>query len=427
MKGMAIGFGITMAFASVALAQDIDQQDLAAANAMWKALDQGQYLAGAEALRSRAFDANGTPRPGFAFDQWRETQGLMTNEAPPAPVAPKASQVAPDDPAAMQLASATATDAIAAIVERAKRTRVVILNEDHAVPRDRAFGLDVARALRPLGFDVLAVETLSNDADAKASEAKMQALIRDGYPRRGTGVYLRDPIFADFIRQSLALGYRPVAYETTDHSSGGDGNARIAAREQAQADYLINRALKAYPNSKLFIYVGWSHATENPIHDRASGPPTRWMAARLKAQTGIDPLTIDQTLLNDTGGGSRVLHAIVANRLNGRSAVMMSKGNPLVVGKYAGAVDLQVAHPSTVRIDGRPDWVSAMGRTPIAIPATLLPKNGTRLVQAFIASEDKDAIPVDQVLVTAGQSAPKLMLPRAPVRYAIQDPGAPGA
>jgi hypothetical protein len=426
MKGMAIGFGITMAFASVALAQDIDQQDLAAANAMWKALDQGQYLAAAEALRPRAFDANGTPRPGFAYDEWRESQGLMTNEAPPAAEVPKTSQMAPDDLAAMQLASATATDAIAAIVERAKRTRVVILNEDHGVPRDRAFGLAVARALRPLGFDVLAVETLSNDADAKASEARMEALRRDGYPRRGTGVYVRDPVFADFIRQSLALGYRPVAYDATDYSGRGDANARIAAREQAQADYLIDRALKVYPNSKLFIYVGWSHATENPKQDRAGGPPTRWMAARLKAQTGIDPLTIDQTVLNDTGGGNRVLHAIVADRLNGRSAVMISEGKPHIVGKYVGLVDLQVAHPRTVRIDGRPDWLRALGRAPIAIPATLLPKKGTRLIQAFIASEDKDAIPVDQVLVTAGQPVPKLMLPTIPVRYAVQDPPAPG-
>jgi hypothetical protein len=426
MKGIAIGFGIAMAFASVALAQDIDQQDLAAANAMWKALDQGQYLAAAEALRPRAFDANGKPRPGFAYDQWRESRGLMTNEAPPAPEAPKASPVAPDDPAAAQLATATATDAIAAIVERAKRARVVILNEDHAVPRDRAFGLDVARALRPLGFDVLAVETLHNDADAKASAARMQALIRDGYPHRDTGVYLRDPIFADFIRQSLALGYRPVAYEATDFSGGGDSDARIATREQAQADYIIGRALRAYPNSKLFIYVGWSHATENPKQDRPSGPPARWMAARLKALTGIDPLTIDQTLLNDTGGGNRVLHAIVADRLNGRSAVMMSKGKPLVVGNYAGLVDLQIAHPGTVRIDGRPDWLRALGRTPVVIPAGLLPKTGTRLVQAFIASEGKDAIPVDQVLVISGQPVPKLMLPAVPVRYAIQDPAQPG-
>lgn len=425
MKNIVVGFGITMAFASALLAQDIDPQDSAATDVMWKALNEGQYLAAAAALRPRAFDADGKPRPGYAYDQWRELQGLMTNESPPAQN-PKTSPIAPDDAAAAQLATATATDAIAAIVERAKRTRIVILNEDHAVPRDRAFGLDVARALRPLGFDLLAMETLSNDTDAKASAAKMQALMRDGYPRRATGYYSHDPVFADFIRQSLALGYRPVAYEATDFSSGGDSKTRIAAREQAQADYLIERALKAYPQAKLFIYVGWSHATENPLHDTLSDVPTRWLATRLKAQTGIDPLTIDQTLLNDTGGGSRVLHAIVANRLNGRSAVMMSKGKPLVVGKYAGAIDLQVAHPGTVRINGRPDWLSALGRTPVAIPATLLPKNGTRLVQAFIASEDKDAIPVDQVLVSAGESVPKLMLPGAPVRYAIQDPAGPG-
>jgi len=59
---------------------------------------------------------------------------------------------APEDLAAYD--AAVPVDAIAAIVERARDTRVVIVNETHDNPRDRAFILAVAEALRPLGYSV---------------------------------------------------------------------------------------------------------------------------------------------------------------------------------------------------------------------------------------------------------------------------------
>jgi hypothetical protein len=60
-------------------------------------------------------------------------------------------------------------------------------------------------------------------------------------------------------------------------------------------------------------------------------------------------------------------------------------------------------------------------RQPRVIPAQLLPKTGRRLVQAFVADESADAVPMDQVLVTAGEPAPVLMLPKGRYRFAFQD------
>lgn len=407
---------------TAAAGQELDAQELAASQARFKALYEGRYLAAADALRPLAFDADGKPRAGFAYDEWRQTQALMTGEPParPAGVGEAYAPDANDMAAAAALRAAEPGDAITEIVRRARDTRIVILNEDHGQPRHRAFGLEVARALRPLGYDVLAIETLSNDADAKLAASKMVALARDGFPRRTTGYYSLDPVFADFIRHSLQLGYRPVAYEQTNRQSSMSEDS-IAPREQAQADYIVARALKAYPRSKLLIYVGWSHATENPQPTK-TGAARRWLATRLKAQTGIDPLTIDQTTLIDAGGFHSVLYGVVADRLRGRSSVMLTRGAPLVVGPYKGLIDLQVAHPRTRRISGRPDWLAAMGRTPSPIPVALLPATGTRLVQAFIATEGADALPVDQVLVTAGAPIPKLLLPKVRVRYAVEDP-----
>jgi len=412
---------LALLFPASLVAQEITPEDSAAFRASWEAIGKGRYMEPDAALRARAFDAAGQPRPGRVHDEWADIQGLLTNRPAARVPVPGITPGDPADTSPARLTAATPRDAIGTIVERAKRTRVVFLNEDHASPRDRAFGLEVARALRPLGYDVLAVETLSNQPDDARSAADMAKLVRDGYPRRFTGTYTRDPVFADFLRQSLALGYRPVAYETTDHERDPDWKVAIARREQAQADYLIRRAVKAYPRSKILVYVGFSHATERPDARDRDGEPLRWLATRFKAMTGIDPLTIEQTTLNEDGSGDARAHAMIAGRIGPRPAVFFDGDRPLVVGQYRGLMDVQVAHPPARLVNGRVDWLAAMGRTPTPVPAQYLPTSGTRLVQAFVAAEAGDAVPVDQVLVTAGQAPPMLMLPKVPVRYAVQD------
>lgn len=409
-----------------AAAQDLTPAQQAHVDAAWASLGDLRYLDAETAWRKLAFDAQGRPIPGFANVRWAEVRGLLTGI--PGPVETEPNVVMDDAIGPAQIARLRAAmphDAIAEIVRRARDTRVVFLNEDHASPRDRAFGLAVAKALRPLGYDILAVETLANQADDTRSAANMATLVRDGYPRRMSGTYLRDPVFGDFLRQALALGYRPIAYEITDHGDDreSDWKARIAKREQAQADHLVRRALTRHPGSKLLVYVGFSHATEAPQADPDGGEPIRWLATRIKAMTGIDPLTIDQTVLNGYGSGDTHAYRVVEDRVGAGPVTFFDGDRPLVVGGFAGLVDLQVAHPPERPVGGRPAWLAAMGRTATPIPASYLPRSGTRLVQAFVAAEAKDAIPVDQVLVTAGQPAPVLMLPAAPVRFAVQDAG----
>ena len=60
---------------------------------------------------------------------------------------------------------------------RRRRTRIVILNENHVTPCQRVFGTQVARALRPLGYTVLLAETFAN-----GSPARMANLAARGVP-----------------------------------------------------------------------------------------------------------------------------------------------------------------------------------------------------------------------------------------------------
>jgi hypothetical protein len=247
----------------------------------------------------------------------------------------------------------------------------------------------------------------------------MSALASDGFARLRAGHYLRDPVFADFLRQSLALGYRPFAYEEVGPSAPGTMFEQISRREQTQAENLAE-ILGRYPGERLFVYVGYGHAAEAPV-PQPDGVG-EWMAARLKRLTGIDPLTIDQTVIDETVARRRAYRDLAAPRLRGRPGMLFRSGSPMVEGEFAGLVDLQVVHPPLRLERGRPGWMRRFGRRPVAIPARLLPARGRRLIQAFVADEPADAIPLDQIVVEAGRPALPMMLPRRRVRWAFQDP-----
>ncbi|MEJ8631405.1 hypothetical protein P0F65_19665 [Sphingomonas sp. I4] len=262
---------VVLMLPAAVMAQDgPSKADLAATHEASQALDSGRYLDAANRLRPLAFGPDGKPKSGFLHDQWAEMNTLMTNE----PVGGEPAPIDDADARAMaeRLTAATPRDAAAEIVARAAHTRIVILNENHGLPRHRAFALEVARALRPLGYSVLAAETFVNDAD----QAAMTRLAEIGYPtRKGTGYYTHDPVFGDFVRQSLALGYRPLAYEITDaeRSKGASRSESIARREEAQARH-VAQALATDPDAKVFVYVGFSHVAEQPIKGWENDSPS---------------------------------------------------------------------------------------------------------------------------------------------------------
>jgi hypothetical protein len=374
-------------------------------------LREGKYLAAMNLIEGAE---PGTVSDGLRslFEQYRSMldgfvvrNGDVTSPVPAA----KAEDLAP-------YADAVPMDAIAAIVERARDTRVVIVNETHDNPRDRAFILAVAEALRPLGYSVYSAETLANQPPAIGA-VEMERLTNEGYARRSSGGYTIDPMFAHLLRRVVALGYRPVGHEATmtPELVAAPREQQIAMREQGQAVNLANAIAAAGPDAKFLVHVGYSHAAEEPLG------PTRqeWMALRLKRLTGIDPLTVDQTWLSEFA--LPALHAALAPRVGDAPKVFGNNGQPVRRGP-PGAFDLEVVHPPIRTVGGRPDWLQNTGRHAVAIPTELLPREGRRLVQAFAAGEPDDAVPLDQAIVTAGQEPPVIyVLPEGEVRWAVQD------
>jgi hypothetical protein len=347
-----------------------------------------------------------------ALDTYRSMHSLYSGGD-----APKGTAAANLEYARSTLARFIPEPAIEAIVRAARGRQIVILNEAHHVPRHRAFGMLLALELRKLGFEYLAMETFAPD---------VESLARRGYPTVADGFYSDEPLFGDFIRQALRAGYRPIAYEQdwVAATESSDMVDRIESREEAQANNLIERVLKANPGARLFVYVGYSHAYKG-FQEMPGNRRTAWMAERLRAKSGLDPLCIDQTSVIEPQAGSRdraLLDAIFAARADD-AVVLADKATPTRYSSPdAARIDVQVFHRPTKLLRDRPDWLAMGGyRKPRAIPAKLLPKSGRRLIQAFVDGESADAVPMDQVLVTAGQPVPVLMLPKAKYRFAFQE------
>jgi hypothetical protein len=315
----------------------------------------------------------------------------------------------PRDPAAglPDLTGAQAQDAMTAILERAADARVVILNEAHNVSGHRAFAAQVMRALRPVGFNVFAAETFTPPQQSPAPDI---AAYRRGTPFYASyGYYTFDPVYAETVREAARLGYRFAAYEQAWDQNGPDDAPaleQIARREQAQADNLKQRVLDADPAARVFVFCGYSHAMEKP------GRGGTWFAARLKAATGIDPLTIEQSgnwpatrPENDAAHVSAVL-----DRFAPTAPVAVSKdGRSFGSTSYGGQMDLSVFHPRRPAASGRPGWLAAdVERRAVVVDVPTF--EGAALLQALWAAEGTAGIPADQLLLTPGQSRATLFL-----------------
>jgi hypothetical protein len=298
-------------------------------------------------------------------------------------------------------------DALQTILEQTRDRQIVMINEAHHVPRDRAFATLVALELRKRGFKYLAMETLAGD---------MAAMAARGYSLESNGYYNRDPVYGDFIRRTLEAGYTPIAYEV-DVPDDLEGDARADYREEKQAQNLVDLVLAKDPTARILVHVGFGHLWTGPV-DAGGGSTRTLMAERLKVKTGIDPFSIDQT---HTLPMNENVRAAILAKAPGHSFVLESRTaeNPF---SESSAAEMYVYHRPTAIVRGRPDWLAMGGyRKPLEIPAKLLPKSGRRLVQAFVAGESADAVPMDQLLVTAGEPQPVFMLPKGKFRFAYRD------
>ncbi len=281
-----------------------------------------------------------------------------------------------------QPSSNTQSDILATIADLAKSTRIVIINEAHDQPRHRYFISQVAETLSEIGFSVYAAETFSSIISNTENHA--YGLITDGY-------YSNEPVFGELIRRTRSLGYKLVAYESTFDWSDESmtQSEKVARREEEQANNLIEQLSRFEDDTKIFVHAGYSHASEVPIP--SFGGTISWMAARVKQKTGIDPLTIDQTICQSSSDSFGFF------------------GNKQRI--EPGQFDLVVGHPDLSFNRNRPQWRVDLGQRLVDIPESLRSDSDRFIIEARMIGEPLLAIPVDRVMLWPGEDVALLLAP----------------
>ena len=155
------------------------------------------------------------------------------------------------------------------IAEIAKEKQVIMLNEDHYYPKHRLFAMELLETLKANGYHYLSLEGFNSESSEKEST-----------PNYKNGIYTDEPYFAHFIRKAIALGFIVLGHENFE--KGVD-------RELGQAKNIV-KILEKNPSAKIFVYVGHSHIEKTDDKDK-------WMAEYFKELSGINPITINQTVI----------------------------------------------------------------------------------------------------------------------------------
>ena len=293
------------------------------------------------------------------------------------------------------------SEVLARIVAAAAQHRVVVINESHTVTLHRDFSRKVIAALRPIGYSVLAAETFANDAEAGQDPVDLNAHLP--YLTQNLGWYSREPVFGAMLREAKDLGYRFAAYEQVYDpdrvrpADDGDWRIDIRDRETEQAQNLAAILAGMAPEEKLIVHVGYTHAREAAVVGE-DGWDHAWMAARLKRDHGLDPLTIAQTVCR--GSSDRIRLAATPS--------------PMV-----GYFDLLIDHPVDSFVHSRPVWRFAQGEQPVPVPPELRPTEESWVIEVFAEGEPFDAVPVDRILVAPGDDVRLALKPGRYVARAV--------
>ena len=149
---------------------------------------------------------------------------------------------------------------------------------------------------------------------------------------------------------------------------------------------------------RTLVFVGYAHASESPWNlsqfGSAQDGQAYWLAGLVKTRSGIDPLTIDQTVC-----------AVDSNK-------------PMLVvqpaGRYHGRYDLHIGHPVEKFENSRPTWrhQSAFGKA--EIPQEVYPEEGWTIVEVRREAAVRDTVPYDRVAIMPSDEEVVVFLPDGP-------------
>lgn len=279
--------------------------------------------------------------------------------------------------------------AIDFILSNAINYNYLLINESHYNSQNRAFTKSLLKPLWSLGYRYLALETLSYDDPE---------LAKRGYPVMNTGYYTQESVFGNLVREALRIGYKIIPYEYDSKNS--------VLRDSMQAVNIYKQTYKADLKGKVLVHAGYSHIAE--AGDRSFKP----MGLQLKGLLQEEILTVDQesmTELLDSEKRHPYYNYAIDNFSTDFPFVVVDSTNQSIVDPINSiGIDIQVYHPFTTYVQGRPKWIIDETNSAFQLPKYILKYKGY-LLQAIKHDELSNAVPIDQFVISENKS---IVLPR---------------
>jgi hypothetical protein len=267
------------------------------------------------------------------------------------------------------------------ILDMAKTRKAVFFNEAHSAPITRTLTIQMLPKLRELGYNYFAAETLyDTDHD----------LQKRGYPTPKSGFYVNEPLYGEMVRTALHLGFKVIAYDVENAGVGDE-------RERAGADKLYQEVFRKDPNARLVVNAGFAHVQKSGRYLRGSS-----MGEFFRQISGIDPLTIEQTMMMQHGRANQdhPYYAAVVQQLKVTKPSVFVNADGKTWTLKPDKYDMSVIFPTYEVIKQRPNWL-VLGGERIAYPvASEICRNSYPcMVEAFYTSETDDAVAADRALL----------------------------
>lgn len=286
------------------------------------------------------------------------------------------------------------------IIEQAKKTSIVIINEGHNHPEHRLFVSRLLPGLKKIGYNYIGFEAFEyGDADLNSRK----------YPMLVQFNYTNDACFGNLIRKACALNYKVFPYEARIGTSNKE-------REIQEADNIVH-VIKSSPTAKFVIYCGYDHAIEDSL--------TNWglaMAGRVKRLTGVDPLTIDQVQLTETSDTvfDNPYRRLI--NLNYPAVFINNENKAFNKANEAKSFDMNIYHPQTEYVKGRPAWLKDAGNRYLNISGKIN-IDFPCLVFAYMPDDDMGkAVPVDVIELDTKSDIKNMVLPKGRIKIKAINP-----
>jgi hypothetical protein len=267
------------------------------------------------------------------------------------------------------------------ILEMSKDRKAIFFNEAHSAPLTRTLTIELLTRLHEQGFNYFAAETLY-ETDKNLNSR--------GYPVPESGFYTNEPLYAEMVRTALHLGYKVVAY---DAENAGVGDPR----ERSGAQNLCDRVFKKDPNARLIVNAGFAHVQKSGKYLGGTS-----MGEFFKKLSGIDPLTIEQTMMIQHARADQdhpYYTALIQSQHLSEPSVFVAAGGKTWTLK-PDQYDMSVIFPPQEASNDRPDWLRVGGlRVPYPVGGEACNTHFPCMVEARYASEAADSIPADRVIL----------------------------